>query len=56
MTLDPKTLYNPFNKTIPKPSLQIHWISLRFYEMGVTINIRICPEKKAVQLLLAKRC
>ena len=30
--------YSPFCETLPKPSLQIHWISVRFYEMG-----NICP-------------
>ena len=29
--------YSPFHKTLPKSSLQIHWISVRFYEMGDTI-------------------
>ena len=27
--------YSPFHKTLPKSSLQMHWISVRFYEMGV---------------------
>ena len=26
--------YGPCHKTLPKCSLQIHWISVRFYEMG----------------------
>ena len=26
-------LYSPFHKTLPKSSLQMHWISVRFYEM-----------------------
>ena len=26
-------LYSPFHRTLPKSSLQIHWISARFYEM-----------------------
>ena len=26
--------YSPFHKTLPKSSLQLHWISVRFYEMG----------------------
>ena len=26
--------YSPFNKTLPICSLQMHWISVRFYEMG----------------------
>ena len=25
--------YRPFQKTLPKSSLQMHWISVRFYEM-----------------------
>ena len=31
-------MYSPFYKTLPKSSLKIHWISVRFYEMGVTIK------------------
>ena len=27
-------MYNPFHKILPKSSLQMHWISVRFYEMG----------------------
>ena len=27
-------MYSPFHKTLPNTSLQMHWISLRFYEMG----------------------
>ena len=27
--------YSPFHKTLPKSSLQMHWISVRFYETGV---------------------
>ena len=27
--------YHPFLKTLPITSLQMHWISVRFYEMGV---------------------
>ena len=26
--------YSPFHKTLPKSSLQIHWISVKLYEMG----------------------
>ena len=26
--------YSPFHKTLPKSSLQIHWISITFYDMG----------------------
>ena len=26
--------YSPFHKTLPISSLQIYWISVRFYEMG----------------------
>ena len=26
--------YSQFQKTLPRSSLQMHWISLRFYEMG----------------------
>ena len=28
--------YSEFHKTLPKSSLQMHWISVRFYEMGDT--------------------
>ena len=27
-------IYSQFHKTLPWSSLQIHWISVRFYEMG----------------------
>ena len=30
--------YSQFHKTLPKSSLQMHWISVRFYEMGDTQN------------------
>ena len=26
--------YSPFHKTLPRSSLQMHWVSVRFYEMG----------------------
>ena len=26
--------YSPFHKTLPKSGSKIHWISVRFYEMG----------------------
>ena len=28
--------YSQFHKTLPKSSLGMHWISVRFYEMGDT--------------------
>ena len=28
------SVYSPFHKTLPKSSLRMHWISVRFYEMG----------------------
>ena len=27
-------VYSPFHKTLPRTSSQMHWISVRFYEMG----------------------
>ena len=27
-------LYSLFHKTLPKSSLQMHWISVRFHEIG----------------------
>ena len=30
--------YRPFHKTLPKSSLQMYWISVRFYEMGCIIS------------------
>ena len=30
--------YSLFHKTLPKSSLKMHWISVRFYEMGVNIQ------------------
>ena len=32
----PDTLYSQFHNTLPRYCLQIHWISVRFYEMGNT--------------------
>ena len=29
-----KLPYSQFHKTLPKSSLQLHWISVRLYEMG----------------------
>ena len=37
-TYSTKLVYNPFHKTLPITSLQIHWISVRFYEMGDIIH------------------
>ena len=34
--------YSQFNKTLPKSSLQMHWISERFYEMGDITLREIC--------------
>ena len=31
-------MYRPFHKTLQKHSIQMHWISLRFYEMDDTWN------------------
>ena len=30
-------IYSLFHKTLPKSSLLMHWISVRFYEMGDTL-------------------
>ena len=30
--------YSPFQKSLPKCILQIHWISVRFYEMGEILS------------------
>ena len=30
-------IYSTFHKTLPRSSLQMQWISVRFYEMGDTI-------------------
>ena len=27
--------YSPFHKTLPKSSLRMHWISVRFYEISI---------------------
>ena len=35
-------VYRPFHKTLPKSSVQMHWISVRFYEMDDTQYIHIC--------------
>ena len=38
-----KSTYSLFHKTLPKSGLQLHWTSVRFYDMGVTSNIlEIC--------------
>ena len=31
-------VYSPLYKTLPKSSFQLHWISIRFYELGITGN------------------
>ena len=31
--------YSPFHKTLPRSSVQMHWISVRFYEMGDRKNM-----------------
>ena len=36
--------YSPFHKTLPKCSSQMHWISVRFYEMGDLIKILFLVE------------
>ena len=32
--LGKKFIYSQFHKTLPISSLQMHWISVEFYEMG----------------------
>ena len=32
--LDPQGTYILFHKTLPRSIIQMHWISVRFYEMG----------------------
>ena len=40
-------IYSQFHKTLPKSSLQMHWISVRFYGMGDSIyNINMATNKK----------
>ena len=34
--------YIQFHKTFPRSSLQKHWISVRFYEMGDTLTLWLC--------------
>ena len=36
--------YSQFHKTLPRSSLQIHWISERFYEMGDIITLKLVRE------------
>jgi len=36
-------MYSQSHKTLPKSSLQMHWISVRFYEMGDIVNINYYP-------------
>ena len=31
---DASLIYSPFHKTLPRSSLEMHWISVRFYEIG----------------------
>ena len=31
-----RLIYSQFRKTLPKSGLELHWTSVRFYEMGVT--------------------
>ena len=37
---------SPFHKTLPKSSLLMHWITVRFYEMGVNIQSENLVKKK----------
>ena len=32
-------MYSPFHKTLPKSSLQVHWISVRFDEMSDILSL-----------------
>ena len=42
-------IYSAFHKTLPKSSLKIHWISVRFYAMGDSFNlIDICGPSKTI--------
>ena len=34
-----RKIYSPFHKTLPRSSLKMHWISVRFYEIGVSIYV-----------------
>ena len=34
-------MYSQFHKTLPISSLQMHWISVRFYEMGDMLFVKI---------------
>ena len=40
-----KLLYSPFHKTLPKSSLKMNWISVRFYEMGDSCMNQIIKNK-----------
>ena len=45
--------YSPFHKTLPRSSSEMHWLSLRFYEIGVICLIqRIFQLKTEVFLIL----
>ena len=35
--------YSQFHKTLPIASLQMHWISVRFYEMGDSCGFFLPP-------------
>ena len=39
-------MYNPFHKTLPKFGLQMHRISVRFYEMGDSMSFFLSLGKK----------
>ena len=39
-------IYSLFHKTLPKLILQMHWISVRFYEMGDIHNMQYAARKR----------
>ena len=47
-------LYSLFHKPLPKSSLQIHWISVRFYEMG-DILVREAEKKSSHYMFVARQ-
>ena len=49
-----KLTYSTFHKTLPNSSLQMHWISVRFYEMGVITVYRVSGWQKRTDVVLTK--
>ena len=48
-------MYSPFHKTLPRSSFLMHWISVRFYEMGDTWKTDTLIKKYNIQYMLGRQ-